>query len=232
MNGFNSKVVCKNSSVTIWEILFNIAIPIIHHKYRGGLVITRGAFVKRPLSLWYAPRDVPGGVNENFSPAIHRPYAGVCFPGGVCSGGVSAPGGCVCSWGVVCLLPGGSGPRGGLLRRGLVPRGSAPGGWYPSMHWGRTPPMNRMTDRCKNITLATTSLRPVITFLLAIILWGGSRISQKMYENEEIWTRRAYKIWLCRSAFDIWPCLGTSVMLRWVVIKVIVKDRWWMFSVN
>ena len=29
MNGFNSKVVCKNSSVTIWEILFNIAIPII-----------------------------------------------------------------------------------------------------------------------------------------------------------------------------------------------------------
>ena len=32
MNGFNSKVVCKNSSVTIWEILFNIAIPIT----RGG----------------------------------------------------------------------------------------------------------------------------------------------------------------------------------------------------
>ena len=29
MNGFNSKVVCKNSSVTIWEIIFNIAIPII-----------------------------------------------------------------------------------------------------------------------------------------------------------------------------------------------------------
>ena len=28
MNGFNSKVVSKNSSVTIWEILFNITIPI------------------------------------------------------------------------------------------------------------------------------------------------------------------------------------------------------------
>ena len=42
MSGFNSKVVCKNSSVTIWEILFNITIPIIHHKYRGGLVIARG----------------------------------------------------------------------------------------------------------------------------------------------------------------------------------------------
>ena len=33
MNGFNSKVVCKNSSVTIWEILFNITIPITD---RGG----------------------------------------------------------------------------------------------------------------------------------------------------------------------------------------------------
>ena len=42
MNGFNSKVVCKNSSVTIWEILFNIAIPI----KRGG------GFIKR---LQYAP---------------------------------------------------------------------------------------------------------------------------------------------------------------------------------
>ena len=72
MNGFNSKVVCKNLSVTIWEILFNITIPIIHHKYRGGLVITRGGFVKRPLSLWYAPQGVPGGggVNENVSPVL------------------------------------------------------------------------------------------------------------------------------------------------------------------
>ena len=56
MNGFNSKVVCKNSSVTIWEILFNIAI-----------LITRGGFVKQ---LQYAPRGVPrGGVNENLTPA-------------------------------------------------------------------------------------------------------------------------------------------------------------------
>ena len=64
---------------------------------------------------------------------------GVCFwggcvcPGGICSQGVSAPGG-VCSGGVV------------------------------SQHALRQtpPPVNRMTDRCKNITLATTSLRPVI----------------------------------------------------------------------
>ena len=67
MNGFNSKVVCKNSSVTIWEILFNITIPIIHHKYRGGLVKTRGDFVKRPLSLWYAPPGrTQGGLMKTF----------------------------------------------------------------------------------------------------------------------------------------------------------------------
>ena len=41
MNGFNSKVTCKNSSVTIWDILFNIAIPIIHHK-----LYSKGGFVK------------------------------------------------------------------------------------------------------------------------------------------------------------------------------------------
>ena len=34
MNGFNSKVVCKNSSVTIWEILFNITIPITRGEFR------------------------------------------------------------------------------------------------------------------------------------------------------------------------------------------------------
>ena len=53
MNGFNSKVICRNSSVTIWEILFHIAILIIHHKYRGGFATTRaGGFVQRP---WYTP---------------------------------------------------------------------------------------------------------------------------------------------------------------------------------
>ena len=42
-----------------------------------------------------------------------------------------------------------------LLPRGVCSRGSARGG-YNSMHWGR-PPLNRMTDRCKNITLPQTS---------------------------------------------------------------------------
>ena len=58
-------------------------------------------------------------------PAAHRPYAGVCFLGGFCSGGcllwgVSALGG-VCSQGVSAL--------GGICSEGcLFPEGSAPGG--------------------------------------------------------------------------------------------------------
>ena len=43
---------------------------------------------------------------------------------------------------------------------------SMPGGGGLSMPGGvllaRPPPVNRMTDRCKNITLAKTSFRPVI----------------------------------------------------------------------
>ena len=68
--------------------------------------------------------------------------------------GVSASGG--------CLLP-----RGGVCFQGV----SAPGGgecllWGVSQHALRqTPPVNRMTDTSKNITLATTSLRPVKIWL-------------------------------------------------------------------
>ena len=110
-------------------------------------------------------------------------WGGVCSQGGVCSGGVSTPG-CLL-WGVSapgecllpgrCLLPGGvSAPGGCLLLGGICSQGgvcsggvSAPRGWYPSMHWGRhPPPVNRMTNRCKNITLATTSLRPVTISLV------------------------------------------------------------------
>ena len=90
---------------------------------------------------------------------------GVCSWGCICSRGsaprgVSAPGGCLL-WGVYshggvcsrgCLLLGVSAPGGCLLLGGVV-----------SQHALRKtpPPVNRMTNRCKNITLATTSLRPV-----------------------------------------------------------------------
>ena len=71
--------------------------------------------------------------------------------GGCLAWGVSARG--VCSGG--CLVQGGAWSEGvcsGGAWSGGVCSG---GGWYPSMHWGR-PPVNRMTDRCKNITFATS----------------------------------------------------------------------------
>ena len=98
------------------------------------------------------------------------PRGGV-WSGGSAPGGVSAPGGCV------CLLRGVSAPRGVslpregvlcLLRGGVCsPRGSpCPGGGSPCLggfSLPGDPPVNRITHKCKNITLATTSLRPVNT---------------------------------------------------------------------
>ena len=46
-----------------------------------------------------------------------------------------------------------------------------------------SPPVNRMTDRCKNITLAKTSFRPVIRFLNSKstdLDWCCSRPYQKL----------------------------------------------------
>ena len=92
------------------------------------------------------------------------------------------PGGGVClvrgvsDWsGGVCLILGGAWSRGGgwgsawsggwLPGLGGLPGpgGSAwsHGGGIPACTEADPPAVNRMTDRCKNITLATTSLRPV-----------------------------------------------------------------------
>ena len=68
-----------------------------------------------------------------------------CWVGGLPAGwGVSLPGG---------LPIGGSPYQGGSLVGGSPCQGGSPC-WRP--------PVNRMTDTCKNITLATTLLRPVI----------------------------------------------------------------------
>ena len=76
--------------------------------------------------------------------------------GGVCSGGrgVSAPRGCLVQGDQGVPGPEGmvSGPRGMSSPGGSA---SVPSGIPPP------PPVNRMTNKCKNITLATTSLRPV-----------------------------------------------------------------------
>ena len=83
---------------------------------------------------------------------------GVPGPGGVylvrgCTwswGGVPGPGGCTWSWGGV------PGPRGVYLVLGGCTWFQ--GGVYLVRY---SPPVNRMTNRCKNITLAKTSFRPV-----------------------------------------------------------------------
>ena len=109
---------------------------------------------------------------------------GVCLPG---LGGVSAwSGGCVpgpggSAWsGGVCLVRGVSGPGGVVSDLG--------GGIPACTEADPLPPVNRMTDRCKNITLATTSLRPV-------------KISQKMLQTTDIltWLRTSF---LCPRLYD------------------------------
>ena len=104
-------------------------------------------------------------------PAARRPYAGGCFPSGVSAPGGSGPGGglsqgeClsrgVWSQGGVCS-GGGVWSQGGCLSQGSGPRGCLLGGVSQHALRQNPLPVNRMTDRCKNITLATTSLRPVI----------------------------------------------------------------------
>ena len=115
------------------------------------------------------------------------PAGGVCaWSGGWCawSGGFSLLGGCLpgpggwCAWsGGGFSLPGGGLPGPGVgggvvcLVRGGVPvlRRVLPAGGVSAWSQGgsqENPPVNRITDTCKNITLATTSLRPVITFVI------------------------------------------------------------------
>ena len=87
-----------------------------------------------PTSCPYLPAcTAPGGV----------PARGVYLvPGGcTCPGGVPGPGGCTCLGGIPGL--------GGVY---------LPAGVYlPGGHLPRYPPVKRMADRCKNITLPQTS---------------------------------------------------------------------------
>ena len=83
------------------------------------------------VCAWSGEEGVPGPRAEGFG------LGGVPGPGG------SGLGGGWCVWsGGVCLVGG--------LGSASVPSGIPP-----------SPPVNRITNRCKNITLATTSLRPV-----------------------------------------------------------------------
>ena len=104
--------------------------------------------------MYLVPGDVPG-------PSGTWSWGDVPGPGGLylVPGGVPRPGGCI--WSEVYLVPGYTWCRGvpgpgGCLVLGGVP---GPGGGYLPRYFR---PVNRMTDRCKNITFAI-SLRTVIT---------------------------------------------------------------------
>ena len=111
----------------------------------------------------------PGGCTWSGGVYLVR---GVPGPGGrgvyLVLGGVPGPGGCTWSRGVY-LVPGGvPGPGGCTWSGGCT---WFQGGVYLARY---SPPVNRMTNRCKNITLAKTSFRPgnerAVCILLECIL--------------------------------------------------------------
>ena len=117
-----------------------------------------------PGGICYGGCLLPGGVSALggcLLPGGSAPRRGVCSQEGcLLPGGVSALGG-VCSWGVSapggCLLLGGVCSQGGVCSWGVVSQHALRQAPTPP------PPVNRITDTSKNITLATTSLRPVKT---------------------------------------------------------------------
>ena len=150
-------------------------------------------------------------------PVTHWLYARVCFPegcllwgclllGGVCSRGCLLWGN-VYSWGVSalgCLLWGVC-SRGCLLQgvsalAGVYSRGvSAPGGGIPACTEADTPLLNRMTDRCKNITLATTSLRPV------------KKVNSRLISVDRFLTVNVYRLILLTYASALGDRLAVSL---------------------
>ena len=103
---------------------------------------------------------LPGGVSD---PGGVSSKGGVCSQGGVCSGEVSDLGGVcskggVCSQGGVCSgevsAPGGCLLWGGFLLWGVSAQGGC--GGIPACTEADNPPLpvDRITDACKNITLA------------------------------------------------------------------------------
>ena len=88
-----------------------------------------------------------GGVKIKMQKKCKKNLGGV-WPGGCLLLGVSDLGG-VCSWGVSTL---GGVYSGGCLPQGVFDLGGVYSGgcllsgvWYPSMHWGRNPPVDRHT---------------------------------------------------------------------------------------
>ena len=98
-------------------------------------------------------------------PAGGSPCLGGCLPG---PGGSPCLGGCLpgpgrvlpAGGGGVCLVLGGCLPGPGVV----LPAPGVSAWCWGGLPGDPLPPLNRITDTCKTITLATTSLRPVINF--------------------------------------------------------------------
>ena len=98
----------------------------------GGSAWSRGGSPCRGVCLVPGGLPGPGGVC-----LVTGGFSLVPGGGSPCWGVLLGPGGVCLVWGGVCLVPGG-------------------------FSGDPSPPVNRITHTCKNITLATTSLRPVI----------------------------------------------------------------------
>ena len=109
-----------------------------------------------------------------------------------CAGGVSASGGCLLRGG--CLLPGEAVcfPGGCLLLGGVSASGGGAACFQGvSQHALRqTPPVNRITDSCKNITFPQLRLRAVIknTFKIQVIM----TLKPNASANPSMGTRHVY----------------------------------------
>ena len=152
-----------------------------------------------PISRFLDPRKlfqqecIPVGC----VPADRRPYAGVRFPGG----GFSIRGGSPSRGGFLHPAGGGSSIQpGGVLHPAGGGSSIQPGGFLHPARGGSSiqpgllarpppPPVNRMTDRCKNITLAKTSFRPETMKFRVLIL----NCSQKVLPRPS-----CHKYWLLK----------------------------------
>ena len=95
---------------------------------------------------------------------------GVC-PGGVCPGGTYLPGrGCLPRWGGVSAQGVGCLPSGGVCPGDVSSQGVSAWECVSQHPLGKTPPLvDRMTDRCKNITFPQLRLRTVKSTLYMLM---------------------------------------------------------------
>ena len=142
------------------------------------------------------------------------------FPGGcqVGGGGFSQPGGGSAPGG--CLLPGGfslprgrwvSAPGGGFS----LPGGSAPGGWVSAPGGGgspcpETPPVNRITHTCKNITLATISLLPVKINQTKTPAWNILSLTTRDLIHKKLFWRCLFQLNFYGTFILHWSSTGTG----------------------